>query len=493
MPDADRKICFAASECVPFAKTGGLADVCGSLPKALADDGCEVKLFMPLYKKIRLFDYGFEKVNSLSDVPVKLGNINVSFSVWKGKLPVSDVEVNLIDCPRYFHRETVYTGDHDEDERFILFQLAILETLQRFKWAPDIIHCNDWQTALIPVFLKTTYSWDKLFENSKTLLSIHNIGYQGAFSSASVGKANLSYSDYYQGGPLEFNGGFSFLKAGILHADVITTVSPTYAKEIQTSEYGAGLEGVLSARSNKLFGILNGIDTKTWDPAVDSYIRYNYNEDTLEFKLKNKVDLFKRIDRNFSPDILTIGIVSRLTTQKGFELLEPILPKLMESDIQFVLLGSGEDNYEKFFERVNYTFPEKFLTYIGYENELSHLITAGCDAMLMPSRYEPCGLNQMYALKYGTVPIVRKTGGLADTVLDNDEFSGTGNGFTFEIFSSEALLDAIGRAYELYKDKNEWDKVMRRGMREDFSWNRSAIKYIEIYSNLMSEAVSHAG
>lgn len=493
MPGEERKICFAASECVPFAKTGGLADVCGSLPKALADDGCEVKLFMPLYKRTRLYDHGFEKADSLSDIPVKMGDSTVKFGVWKGYLQESEVEVFMIDCPRYFHRETIYTNEYDEDERFILFQMAILETLQRLKWSPDVIHCNDWQTALIPVFLKTTYSWDKLFEDTKTLLSIHNIGYQGTFSSDSVGKANLSYTDYYEGGPLEFKGAFSFLKAGILYADIITTVSPTYAKEIQTSEYGAGLEGVLSARSDRLFGILNGIDTETWDPAVDSFIRYNYNEDTLAFKAKDKADLFKQIDRDFKPDILTIGIVSRLTAQKGFELLEPILPKLMESDLQFVLLGSGEDKYEKFFERVNYTFPKKFLAYIGYENELSHLITAGCDAMLMPSRYEPCGLNQMYALNYGTVPIVRKTGGLADTVLDNDEFSGTGNGFTFELFSSDALLDAIGRAYELYQDRNEWDKVMRRGMREDFSWKRSAVKYIKLYKNLMSETLSNAG
>lgn len=488
--EVKKKICIAASECVPFAKTGGLADVCGSLPKALEEAGCEVKLFMPKYKKVRASEYGFTRVEEFGDIRVNIGEMEVDFSILAGKLPGSDVDVYLVDCPYYFHRESIYTNDPDEGERFILFQIAVLETLQRLKWAPDVIHCNDWQTALIPVYLKTNYEWDKLFQNTKTMLSIHNIGYQGRFSAEMVGKANLSYSDYYAGGPYEFDGTFSFLKTGILFADVITTVSPTYAKEIQTTEYGAGLEGVLSARSDHLFGILNGIDSDVWNPDTDKFIRYNYDIDTLAFKQKDKIELFKRLERDFDPDIPTIGIVSRLTGQKGLDLLEPVFDELMNMRLQFIVLGSGEDKYENFFNLANNTYSSKFLSYIGYNNELSHLMTAGCDMILMPSKYEPCGLNQMYALAYGTVPVVRSTGGLADTVIDYDADRERGNGFSFYDYTSAALLDAIHRAVRTYENKDEWDALIRRGMSEDFSWKKSAGKYIKLYEMLIKEAAS---
>lgn len=486
-----KKICIAASECVPFAKTGGLADVCGSLPKALADDNCEVKIFIPRYKPLKAEEYGFSKIEEYGNIPANVGERDVEFSLMAGKLPGSDVDVYLIDCPYYFYRDSIYTNDPDEGERFILFQIAVLEGLQRLQWSPDIIHCNDWQTALIPVYLNTNYKWDKLFENTKTVLSIHNIGYQGRFSSDMVGKANLSYSDYYVDEPYEFEGTFSFLKSGILFTDVITTVSPTYAREIQTAEYGAGLEDVLSLRSDHLFGILNGIDTDVWNPDKDSFLRYNYNIDTIGFKQKNKIDLFKKLEREFDPDIATIGIVSRLTGQKGLELLEPIFTELMSMKLQFIVLGSGEDKYEKFFNIANYSYGSKFLSYVGYSNELSHLMTAGCDMMLMPSRYEPCGLNQMYSLAYGTVPVVRATGGLADTVFDYDRDKEKGNGFTFYDFTSGALIDAIGRALNTYDNKPEWNKLMEQGMSEDFSWKKSAEKYIELYDELINKFIKN--
>ncbi|MCB0722588.1 MAG: glycogen synthase GlgA [Ignavibacteriae bacterium] len=484
-----KRICIAASECVPFAKTGGLADVCGSLPKALAEIDCEVKLFMPMYKPVKIDQYGFKRMDEVGDVNVSLGGKHVEFGLWHGKLPGSDVDVYLVNCPQYFHRDSIYTNDPDEGERFILFQVAVLEGLQRMGWSPDIIHCNDWQTALIPVYLKTNYKWDGLFDRTKSLLSIHNIGYQGRFSSDLVETANLSYSDYYQGGPYEFDGTFSFLKSGILFADVITTVSPTYALEIQTPEYGAGLDGVLSARSDHLFGILNGIDTDVWDPDKDAFIRYNYNVDSIEFKQNDKIDLFKRLEREFDPDIATIGVISRLTGQKGLELMEPIFADLMNMRLQFVILGSGEDKYENFFNIANYSYASKFLTYIGYSNELSHLMTAGCDMILMPSRYEPCGLNQMYALAYGTVPVVRATGGLADTVIDLSADPDNGNGFSFYDFTSDALLDAIRRAVNTYSNRELWHKVMQRGMREDFSWKKSAGKYVELYDKLINNSI----
>lgn len=488
--EVKRKICIAASECVPFAKTGGLADVCGSLPKALEDDGCEVKVFMPKYKKVKASEYGFTRVEEFGDIRVNIGEREVDFSLLAGKLPGSNVDVYLVDCPYYFHRESIYTNDADEGERFILFQLAVLETLQRLKWAPDVIHCNDWQTALIPVYLETNYKWDKLFDETRTMLSIHNIGYQGRFSPEMVGKANLSYADYYAGGPYEFDGSFSFLKTGILYADVITTVSPTYAKEIQSAEYGSGLEGVLSARSERLFGILNGIDTDVWSPDKDKFIRYNYDAETLGFKKLDKIELFKRLEREFDPDMPTIGIVSRLTGQKGLDLLEPIFSELMNMRLQFIVLGSGEDKYEDFFNLANNTYSSNFLSYIGYSNELAHLMTAGCDMIMMPSRYEPCGLNQMYALAYGTVPVVRSTGGLADTVIDYDADRERGNGFSFYDYTSAALLDAIRRAVRTYENGDEWNKLVKRGIMEDFSWKKPATKYIELYDMLIKEAAS---
>lgn len=478
------KVCITASECAPFAKTGGLADVCGSLPKALSAKGCDVKVFLPLYKNIKVNEYNIIPEDDLKDVPVVIGENSITFSVHSSLLPVSNVKVYFIDCPYYFGRENIYTDDPDEDERFILFQIAVLETLQRLKWSPDIIHCNDWQTSLIPVYLKANYSWDKLFEDTRSLLSIHNIGYQGRFSADTIAKAGLSYDEYYPGGPYELNGTFSFLKAGILFADAVSTVSPTYAKEIQTPEYGAGLDGVLSAQGDHVFGILNGIDTDIWNPAKDSFIRYTYDIDTVGFKKKNKIELFKRIERKFDPDAPTIGIVTRLAGQKGLELLEPVLDRIINEGFQFILLGSGEDKYEKFFKAVDSIYKNRFLAYIGYSNELAHLITAGCDMTLMPSYYEPCGLNQMYSLNYGTVPIVRKTGGLADTVIDYDRDNINGNGFTFEEFTSDALFDAIMRARNLYYNTGKWHEVMLRGMSADFSWNNSAEKYISLYQKL---------
>jgi starch synthase len=475
------KICFAASECFPYVKTGGLGDVAGSLPKALAEEGSEVKVFVPLYSGIKTIEHNLNLISELQNIPVLIGVDEVTFNVWYGTLPESEVEVYFIDCPVYFHREMPYTNDADEDERFILFQIAVIETLQRLKWSPDIIHCNDWQTSLIPVYLRTNYKWDKLFENTSVLLSIHNIGYQGRFSKNSIFNAGLSFSDYYPEGPFELDNSFCFLKAGILYSEIISTVSPTYAKEIQTKEFGAGLEGVLKLREKDIFGVLNGIDTNLWNPKTDKYIPYNYSSKNLKNKLKCKQELLNEAGMEFRDEIPVIGIISRFAGQKGFDLLYPVIMELMALDFQLLVLGSGEDKTEEFFRELASAFPQKVNSYIGYNNKLAHYITAGSDMFLMPSKYEPCGLNQMYSLKYGTVPIVRKTGGLADTVTDFHEYDEKGNGFSFEDSTSSALLSTIKRAVDIFNDKKTWKKIMLRGMKEDFSWTHSAKYYFELY------------
>lgn len=475
------KICFATSECVPFAKTGGLADVAGALPKALAQEGCEIKVFLPLYGSIDVLRYHLVVVKELQNLSVKIGNKSVAFNVSHGKLPDSKVDVYFIDCPEYYQRPKLYTDDPDEDERFILFQLAIFQVLQHYKWSPDVMHSNDWQTSLLPVYLKMLYSDNSLFKNTAGILSIHNIGYQGRFKKESVLKAGLPEDQYYPGGPFEFDNTFSFLKAGIVFADLITTVSETYAREIQTAAYGEGMESTLASRSGELYGILNGIDTNVWNPQKDNLIPFRYSLENPADKKKNKKALLKEANLPFNDNVPTIGIVSRLAKQKGFDLLQPMVNEIMRLPLQIVALGSGEQELETFFNRTASTYAEKFAVYLGFNNELAHQITAGCDMFLMPSRYEPCGLNQMYSLNYGTVPIVRKTGGLADTVHDYHENDGKGNGFSFNDYTAYALYLTILRALDTYRKKKNWTDIMKRGMKQDFSWRASAKKYVELY------------
>lgn len=478
------RVCFVTSECVPYAKTGGLADVAGSLPRALSEAGCELKIVMPLYGNIRTLDHGLRLSTDLGTMKVEIAGKKVTFTAWYGKLPNSDVDVHFIDCPAYYHRNGLYTSDGDEDERFILLQHAAITILQRYSWSPDIIHCNDWHTALLPVFLREHYSWDNLFDNTASVLTIHNIGYQGRFSSSSLQTAGLSSTGFYPGGPFEFDGSFSFLKTGLLYADAITTVSETYAREIQTEAYGAGLEEVLRSRSWDLHGVLNGIDLSVWHPNKDDHIARRYTSGSLQRKLENKQALLDEVRLPYSESVPVVGVVSRLTAQKGLELLEPIIRAVVSIPCQLVVLGSGEDRYEDFFRFAATTFPDRVSFYTGYNDGLAHRITAGCDMFLMPSRYEPCGMNQMFSLVYGTVPVVRKTGGLADTVFDYHEFAGEGNGFSFVDFVSYALLDAVERACSLFGQKDQWEQIQRRGMNSDFSWKRSADRYLEIYAKI---------
>jgi starch synthase len=479
------KICFVTSECEPFVKTGGLADVCGSLPLALTKLGCEVKIFLPLYSMIDNSRFGIKPVDNANDIAVEIGNETVQYSLHTCRLNDTFIDVYFVECPGYFNRKKVYTNDKDEDERFILFQKAVLNSLRRLNWSPDIMHCNDWQTALIPAFIKKNFSGDNLFNKTASVFSIHNIAYQGLFSKSSFPNTNFPEEDFQPMGPFELNGLFCFLKAGISYADIVTTVSPTYSKEIQTEKYGAGLEGVLVNEKEKLYGILNGINDDIWNPQIDNFIFLKYCESCFEKKSKNKKELLKKAKLEFYENTPLLGVVSRFAWQKGFELFEPIIQDLLSKDIQIIVLGEGETQYEKFFRKISDAYPEKIHAFVEYNNELAHQITAASDIFLMPSKYEPCGLNQMYSLKYGTVPIVRKTGGLADTVRDVDEFGETGNGFTFEDFNSKHFYKTIERALHYYKDKEKWRNIVKIGMNEDFSWGKSAKRYIQIYEKAL--------
>ncbi len=479
------KIAFVATEAVPYAKTGGLGDVAGSLPKELEKSGCEIKLFIPKYYIIDENKHDIHCSWDTGEIPVRVNNITRPVHIHQSKLPGSNVEVNLIDCPHYFHRRAIYTNDIDEDERFILFSKAIIETLQRMGWSPDVIHCNDWQTGLIPLFIKDNYNWDRFFYHTATLFTIHNIGYQGKFPPSVLSSAEIRNELFYPNGPVEHDGSVSFMKAGIVFADLLNTVSNKYSHEILKPELGAGLDKVLLTRKEDLYGILNGVDYNIWNPQTDEHIPCNYSINNLEEKINNKKFLLDHFNMPFNVEIPLIGIVSRMVSQKGFDIFAEVLSELMKLNAQWIVLGAGDDYYEGLFRDLAHNLPEKVGTYIGYNNELSHLIEAGSDMFLMPSLYEPCGLSQIYSLKYGTVPIVKKTGGLADTIQDWDEFISfkleTGTGFAFENHTGRALFSAVQRAIKNFENKEVWKKIQQNGMTKDYSWSHSAEQYVELY------------
>jgi starch synthase len=474
-------IAFVTSECTPFAKTGGLADVAGALPKFLAKRGVDVKVFIPKYHTIDEQKFTLRPVSNISAISVRVAGIGHSVTLYESKIPDSAVPIYFIDCKEYFHRKEIYTDDPDEDERWILFDKAVIETLQRLQWAPDVVHCNDWQTGLIPLFMRDNYGWDRLFEHTSFLYSIHNIGYQGNFPAEVLAKGELRSDYYYPGGPLEFHNTVCFLKAGIVLSDIISTVSETYAREILTEEYGTGMEGVLRTREHDLYGVLNGIDTEEWNPETDRYIPHHFSKDDLRGKIQNKRYLLTMAAIPFVEQTPLIGIISRLVEQKGFDLIAEVIDELMKLNAQWVILGTGREKYEQMFKKFSLSIPEKCWAYIGFNNELAHLIEAGADMFLMPSHYEPCGLNQMYSLRYGTVPIVRKTGGLADTVHDWDEHPETGTGFSFTELSGTALLRSVQRAIEQFDAPDVWNKIQRNGMTKNFSWESSAKQYVQLY------------
>lgn len=479
------KIAFASSEVVPFAKTGGLADVSGALPRELEKLGCDIKIFMPKYSSVDEHKFNLELLEWASPMPIRVGGIVYDVNIYKSHLPGSNVEIYFMDCPHFFHRHNLYTDEWDEDQRFICFSKSVIETIQRLKWAPDVIHCNDWQTGLIPLYIKDNYSWDKLFEHTKTLFTIHNIGYQGKFTTQTLLNAEINADLFYHGGKIEHDGLVNFLKTGISFADIINTVSETYAEELLTHEYAHGMEKVLQYRKSNFYGILNGVDYSIWNPETDKLIPHNYSAEDLSGKEKNKIELLNKFNMPYRKGVPVIGIVSRLAIQKGFDLIQTALGELMKLDARWIILGSGEKEYENSFIALQEQLPEKVGVHIGYNEKLAHLIEAGADIFLMPSHYEPCGLNQIYSLKYGTVPVVRKTGGLADTVQDWDEqtsgTSNSGSGFSFLEYNPLEMIQALQRALNAYKNKSTWQQIQLNGMKKDFSWKNSALKYQSLY------------
>ena len=481
------KVAFVVSEAFPFAKTGGLADVAGALPKALSKLGCDIKLFMPKYGIIDESKFQLKFIESIN-IPIRIaGNIRNTF-LHKSFLPGTIIEANFIDCPHYFNRGKIYTNNSDEDERFILFNKAVIEIILKSGWIPDLIHCNDWQTGLLPHYIKSSYGRDSKFNKTKTLFTIHNVAYQGIFKNDAFYKSEINKDiiNRYDPDPAD---NFSFLKIGILFSDIINTVSPTYATEIISPEYGAGMEKILKSKKNKLHGIINGIDYSEWNPLTDENIPFHFSIKNLNYKIRNKKYLLEKLNLKYNEDVPLIGVVSRMVQQKGFDIVEKASKELMNLNLQWVVLGRGENQYEDLFRSLSYKYPDKVVNYIGYDNQLAHLIEAGSDMFIMPSRYEPCGLNQLYSLRYGTVPIVRKTGGLADTVKDWHELKGLGSekgtGFSFNSYSASALLTTVKRAIDTFYNKKDWKKIQINGMIEDFSWEHSGKQYIKLYKLAM--------
>jgi starch synthase len=485
------KILIVSPEAVPFAKTGGLADVAGALPKALTALGHDVRLILPLYPQVDRAKFSLREI--ASGLAAQVAGRNERFSLYRGDFAGRSFDTWFIEHADFFNRPELYrdpsTGNDwaDNDDRFIFFSNAVLESCKAINFMPDVIHCNDWQTGLIPAFIKADPSWAD-FCGIATLFSIHNIAYQGNFPSQSFSKTGLDRSLFAPGQGFEFWGKMSFLKAGVWYSDIINTVSKRYAQEIQASnEYGYGFEGILKDRTEDLFGVLNGIDSDIWNPAQDDLIPAKFTADKLDGKAKCKAALRKLVKLPaVRKDIPVIGIISRLADQKGFDLIAQVADEILSLDIQIVILGTGEQKYHELFTSLQNKYPKKLSVTLGFDNQLAHLIEAGSDMFLMPSRYEPCGLNQMYSLNYGTIPIVRETGGLADTIENANPAKATGTGFVFRKYDAREMLNAIKFAVEVYRDKNVWEVMMLRGMRQDFSWRASAGKYVELYQNAIA-------
>ena len=475
-------IAFVASECVPFSKTGGLADVVGALPQALAAMGHQVSVYLPRYRQTKL-----------PDARTVVRSITVPFddhyrfcSILSGG-DHSGVKFYFVEYPPFFDRDALYgtsAGDYpDNAERFALFCRAALEA-SKILGVPDVFHCHDWQSALVPLLLKTQYAEDPALRDAATVFTIHNMGYQGLFPPDTLPLLTLPW-DLFTISKMEFFGNVNFLKGALVLSDFIATVSRKYSQEIQTTEFGFGLEGVLRDRAATVTGILNGVDYNEWSPQSDKFTAAKYSAQDLSGKLKCKQDLLNAFGvTNADLRLPVIGIVSRFAAQKGFDLISQVMDRLAREDMIMVALGAGDKAYEEMFLRLNKQFPQKIAVKVAYDNAIAHKIEAGSDMFLMPSRYEPCGLNQIYSLKYGTVPIVRATGGLDDTIEPWDARTGKGTGFKFSEYSGEALLLTIRQALSAFRDQHSWQQLMRNGMAKDFSWNASAKEYVRVYDKV---------
>ncbi|MFC1478127.1 glycogen synthase GlgA [Candidatus Margulisiibacteriota bacterium] len=478
------KIMFASSEVVPYAKTGGLADVAGALPKALSKLGHEVCIVMPAYKNIKTG----KKLRGFS---LSINGTAHEGCIRQTTIPDSKVTLYLIENSNYYNRDQLYQENghdyRDNAERFSFYSMAALELSKLLSWPPDIIHCNDWQTALIPTYLKTIYKDDDFFRKTASVFTIHNLAYQGLCPHSKIKAIGLDET-FFTPDYLEFYGKVNLMKGGLIFANVINSVSKKYIEEIQTPEFGCGLEGLLNTRKEDTFGILNGLDYNVWDPKTDPDLVSNYSAVKLVNKRPNKEALQKAFQLPVQPATPLIGIVSRLDKQKGFDLIAKSIKNILSLNTQLVLLGTGSPEYEKLFQQLREKYPQQIGVALKFDAALAKKIYAGADMFLMPSRYEPCGLGQLISLKYGTIPIVRSTGGLADTIIDYHQNKRSGNGFSFDNYDAESLLDVIQRALLTYREKTAWTKLMNRGMLADFSWENSAKEYVKLYKKALVRA-----
>ncbi|HUO96670.1 MAG TPA: glycogen synthase [Steroidobacteraceae bacterium] len=480
------RVLFVSAEYAPLAKTGGLADVSTALTRFLYRRGDDVRVFVPYYRRIAERGLALAPVEFLQGLELALGTHRYRYRILTGAAPGSDLPLYFVDCPALYDRPEVYSADADEHRRFLLLTRAALECAQRMGFAPHVLHCNDWHTAFGPLLLKSTYAWDRLFEATRSVLTIHNIGYQGVFGAAHAPEIGLGAATTLLHQDDLKAGRINSMLHGILYADLVTTVSPTYAREICTPEYSLGLDPFLRARGDRLVGILNGVDYDEWDPAHDPYLPLHYTPGELAGKAALKRLFLERTGLSAGTATPLFGIVSRLVVQKGIDLLIAVLPGLLRaSDASLVALGSGEQRFEDFFARLEHAFPGRVMFHRGYSEELAHWIEAASDAFLMPSRYEPCGLNQMYSLRYGTVPIVRRTGGLADSVSLYSPAHGSGTGIVFEHYDAAGLRWAIDEALTLYRQPVHWKQLVANAMAQDYSWERQGALYIDEYRRLV--------
>lgn len=473
------KVLFVAGEAVPFAKTGGLGDVVGTLPRELKKQGVDVRVIMPKHGVIPEAFTQKMTVKAVLDVPVGWRREYAGIQ----ELEYEGVPFYFIDNERYFNREGLY-GYFDEGECYAYFCRAVLECLTHIEFQPDVIHCHDWQTGMVPVFLKAHYGHDAFYSGIRTLFTIHNLRYQGVFPKDIVPDLLGLPWEYFNNGSIEFYDQASFMKGALSYANRISTVSKSYAEEIQYPYYGEKLDGFLRQRSRDLVGIINGIDYEEYDPATDKQIFANYSLDNMDGKQENKIKLQERIGLP-AINVPLIGVVSRMVGPKGFDLIERVLHELVATeDVQIVVLGTGEAKYEQMFKHAAWQYPDRVSANIYFDDALARQIYAGADLFLMPSVYEPCGIGQLIAMRYGCLPIVRETGGLKDTVGSYDRHTRRGNGFSFANYNAHDMLYTIKRALGYYKDKPNWERIMKNAMKADYSWQKSAQQYYEVYQAL---------
>ncbi len=476
-----KKVLYVASECVPFIKTGGLADVTGSLPKYFDKEKFDVRVVLPKY--LCISENYRNRMEYITHFYMYYNGRNRYVGILQ--LEYQGIQYYFIDNEEYFGGASPYTDHLYDLEKFGFFSKAALAIMPSIDFQADIVHCHDWHTGLVPVYLKTQFAADDYYAGMKAIITIHNLRFQGNYGIAKV-KEMTSLPDYlFTNDKLEAYGDANYLKGGIVYSDLVTTVSETYAEEIKTSFYGEKLEGLLWARRDSLRGIVNGLDYDEWNPETDPMIKQNYSVQNFRtLKKKNKAALQEELGLAVDPGVMMVGIISRLTDQKGFDLIDRVMEDLVADGIQIVVLGTGEWKYEEMFKSFAARFPKQVSANIFYSNELSHRIYASCDAFLMPSLFEPCGLSQLMSLRYGTVPIVRETGGLKDTVEAYNQYENTGTGFSFTNYNAHEMLDTVRRCKDLYDNKRRWNAMVERGMKMDFSWSASAKKYEEVYEEL---------